>query len=259
MFGGFVPIDPYAIKEYVLDGNQTTSGKTAASLPAGPRVGVFLVAGQSLAGNHGGSAYTPSNASSCLNLNIYNGSLYRLADPVLGCSGAAGSFLGRLADKLIAANRYDQVVMIPVAIGGTQVEHWSTAGYLNHRLRVAINRARGLGRPITAVLWEQGTSDAEINLSTALYKSRFAGVRDTIRGMQCAAPLLVARETYIDGVTNSNVRTAQAELVDHALGIYAGPDTDTITDRDGTHIHLTDSGNDALADLWVTAIAAALG
>ena len=93
-------INQYALNDGPAAPYKTTTGRIAAATPSAMGLGVFVVPGQSLAGNHGVTAYTPANAANCLNLNIDDGVIYRLQDPMLGATGTAGSYVSRLADKL---------------------------------------------------------------------------------------------------------------------------------------------------------------
>ena len=145
-------------------GNRTLTGKTVskAGLNAGETTGVFVVAGQSNAANCGTTNYTPSNASKVDNLSIYDGGTYAGADPLLGCQNipgvaGTGNLFTRMADKLITAGKYQRVILIPVAVGGSSVADWNA--YLSERLIVSGRRAAAIGLPITAYLWMQGETD----------------------------------------------------------------------------------------------------
>lgn len=229
---------------------------------------VFIVAGQSLVCNHGQSLYIPHNAK-VENGNIYDGNLYLMVDPVLGPSGAAGSFMGRLGDKLIDIAIADRVIIWPIGVSGTSSGDWSEnpnespfIGGVHERLRLAVNRIQALGLMpyVRAVLYQQGQADAYYGTSPRVYEPN---IRDMVRrtrsyGLPAGVPWLIAKDTMINGVTYPAYRAEQAAVVDPTNGILAGPDIDTISGAgryDGTH--LNDFGNDWCAALWATAISSA--
>jgi hypothetical protein len=76
-------------------------------------------------------------------------------NPVLGVDGTEGTLLCRLGDKLIDAGKYDRVILIAAGVGGTSIVSWAVGGSVNHRIGVAINRAKSLGFTITHVMWMQ--------------------------------------------------------------------------------------------------------
>jgi hypothetical protein len=272
-FGGGAPtIDLYTLNDNVnqLAGNAiaapytSTSGKTSksSSITGGEKTGVFIVAGQSLAGNHGQSLYTPSNGKAHL-LNVYNGVVYDSPDPLMGASGSAGSWVSRFSDKLITAGIFTRVIVVPVAIAGTPIADWSPRGPLNQRLRVAYLRIRSLGWvgnadvSIGAIL-ALGETDSSGGTSQANWQADFSLVKGTLDGLGFTGKWFVAKETMLSNATNSTIQAAQAAVVDN-VRVFAGANTDSLTggtNRIGDGTHLTDTGNNNNAALWQTVIAA---
>lgn len=239
-------------------GFQDTTGKTlvdAAVIP-GERTAIYLSLGQSLPCNYSGTPYTPTSPK-VHNFDIYSRRMYRAADPLLGPDGpgafglGSGNYLTRLGDKLIAANKYDRVIFIPVAVGGTSIAEWGLSGRCNHRIRVGLACLQFMGAPLTGVLWDQGNADRQLDTSQAAYQNTFAEVVATIRNMGCAAPIYVARESKFMGSAGAQILAAQDAVVDPSHGIKAGADMDSIPQSersDGTHLNA--AGSDHAAMLW---------
>lgn len=241
-----------------------TSGRTStsAALSPGEKTLVAIAMGQSLAANFGVSLYTPTNAAKVQNLHIPNNTLYRLVDPVLGASGTAGSWLGRLGDKLINAGTYQRVIFIPVAVGGSSIWDWSPSGNFNQRLIAAVLRAKAFGWLETnpdvdfVVLAQLGEADGVAGTSTATFVQRALATQGTLTGRGFNVPWLFAKSTMVANVADADIRSAIDMLVDHGSNRFMGPDIDSLTGagnrQDGTH--LTDAGNDSAATLWKAAI-----
>jgi hypothetical protein len=73
------------------------------------------------------------------------------------------------------------------------------------------------------------------------------------------ADMVIEQTTLCNSPPNEVIRSAQRAVVDLALGIFAGPDTDTIgvADRyDGCH--MAQSGLIKHASLWVEALTAGM-
>ena len=190
-----------------------------------PRVMVALVFGQSNAGNWG---ETPRTAGPRV-FSFFRGRFARAKDPLPGANGVGGSVWTRLGDKLIEAKLYDRVIFVPAAIGATQISEWAPGGLLHKDLLRNIDEAVEAGYTFTHLLWHQGESDAVLGTSTQEYEDRFRAMLASIRQHGVDAPAFVAVATRCGPfVPNPEIRKAQQDLVDPALGIFAGPDTDVL-------------------------------
>lgn len=234
-------------------GNDDANGKTlyTGSLSGVPTV---IIAGQSNVCNSFPSVYTPTNTT-VYNLNIYDGAVYKLVDPVLGCSTniPAGNFAGRLADKMITAGNVSGLLTVPVGIDGTAIASWQSSTDLASRILVAIRRLANRGITPDAILWGQGESD--IGTSQSAYTTYLNTLIALTRTEGFTGPWFIAKQTMFAGVVHAAVQNAQTGIVDHNLGIWAGPDSDSISAafrQDGTHF--TDAGANLYAGLWQTAL-----
>ncbi|MCS7088792.1 MAG: sialate O-acetylesterase [Thermoflexales bacterium] len=214
-----------------------------------PRVMVALVFGQSNAGNWG---ETRHRAHPRVRV-FFRGRWSPAADPLPGADGAGGSVWTRLGDKIIAAGLYDRVVFVPAAIGGTEIAKWAPGGLLHEDLLRNIRTAQRAGLRFTHLLWHQGESDAVLDTDSEHYRRLFLAMLASIRKLGVDAPVFVARATRCGMYPpNEKIRAAQAALIDPALGIYAGPDTDQLGDEhryDGCHFSA--AGLERHAELWL--------
>jgi hypothetical protein len=259
--GGLITTSQYNLTEYYsTPGYQDTTGRTteSAALVGGQTTAIIPILGQSLVANNGASNYNPG-AALVQQINPYDGIVYRAQDPVLGASGTTGGMVSRIADDLVTAGIFQRVIVIPVAVGGTSVGQWGISGVLNHRLRVAIRRAREQGYTITFFIWEQGQGD--LGTTKAAWTASFYTLIDTAIGMGVTAPWFVAKDTFSSGSVDSTIQEAQTDLwgtTYNGVNIHAGADIDSLTGANrqsgGSDAHLTDTGNAAASILWRDAI-----
>jgi hypothetical protein len=214
-----------------------------------PRIMVALVFGQSNAGNWGES---PKAAGPSV-FYFFRGEYGRARDPLRGANGDGGSVWTRLGDKVIAARLYDRVVFVPAAIGATDIALWAPGGLLHEDLLRNVREAKDAGHIFTHLLWHQGESDAVLGTRKEDYQQRFIAMLAALRALGVDAPAFVAVATRCgDYPPNAEIRAAQTELVNPALGIFAGPDTDqldTTFRHDGCHF--SNAGLDAHAEMWL--------
>lgn len=214
---------------------------------------VILAMGQSNAANYAGSPYRPSRR--VYNFNWVDGNCYRAEDPLLGATGSGGSVWSRLGDALIESGRYDEVLLIPVAVGGTSVRDWAgEAGPAARAVRAAEALHR-YGLRITHVLWHQGESDHEMHKD--VYQRLFARMTEYIRANDIDAPMFVATTSICDNYGADQIRQAQRELPLRLANVFAGPDTDAIDsifDRADNLCHFSNRGAAIHARLWLDTI-----
>jgi hypothetical protein len=220
------------------------------------RPAVILIFGQSNGANSGDAPYVPRHR--VFNFNLFDGHCYVARDPLLGTTESRGNFASRMADMLIERGLFDTVVLAPIGVGGSRIEEWTTGGARHRRLQVAIKRATENTLTFTHVLWHQGESNVGVDADADLYISSFLNIHGALRSYGVDAPIYVAQATICNSPPNETIRSAQRAVVDQGLGIFAGPDTDTIglSHRyDGCH--MAESGLIRHAELWVKALSAA--
>lgn len=273
-------IDPFPLGESLRSdiayasnaGYQATGGKTARSVEinTGIKNLVLIVAGQSNYQNVAPSAYTPTNASAIDNFNVYDGGMYAAADPLLGASwmgttlGGVGSNpspgnIGtRVADLLITNGKFDRVILVPVAVGGTSVDMWAT-GIVSNRITTAMARleSRGITPGMTnvtfAVIWGQGESDS--GTSQADYTSRLNTVISNAAAAGFSGRWFINKQTWLAGSTNATVQAAQ-DAIPNGSTIFAGANADSLNamNRYADNTHFNDTGMAALATLVYNAM-----
>lgn len=251
--------DPYTMPE--TDDPNNAWGRTSyralvspQAVQAGENTAIWLSIGQSTTANHDQVTYSVSNAKSH-NFNPYDGAIYQGDSPLLGCSGLSGNWMPRCSDKMLAAGMFQRVIMVPIGVGGTIVNQWRTTGSMWPRILATKRRMDNRGLTPTFITYMQGESDLTAGTTQAAYAAGLADLFAGLRALGYNMPIFISQTTY-NGLTSwPPVRAAQAAAVNNSAGIYAGPDTDTLSDpsyRFGAHWSAL--GSDAVADLWKTAI-----
>jgi len=234
--------------------NNDPTGRTLVSphvIPAGAEV--IVLAGQSLAANYAQGTFTPDNPGHIFNLNMVTGAIYEAEDPLLGTDGPYTCVGIRVADARITAGDASDVILVPIAAGGSDVAQWANGGVFQQRIEIAARRLASIGRSADMILWQQGTTDNSLNTSSENYQLWAGQMIRCFRDNGFSCPIFIAKESWVSADLDVNVRAGQAALVSPAQGIYAGPDTDTITDRwDAAHLDADGVAQHAI--LWTAAI-----
>jgi hypothetical protein len=246
---------------------------------------VFIIAGQSNAGNYGEERQTTVTGL----VAAFDGAGWRLAnDPQPGAGGDKGSFIPPFGDAM--AGRFQVPIgIVAMGIGATSVREWLPAGTPLSRLptltpNVAASgpgqweaignifdkfagRMRQLG-PLgfRAVLWHQGESDAnqadpQRTLPGDLYRRDLEQViADSRNAIGWQAPWFVAQVSYHNpqDTSSPDIRAAQQAVWDDGIAL-PGPDTDTLTgdmrENNGAGVHLSAKGLLEHARLWTEKVA----
>lgn len=232
------------------------------------RTAVLVVIGQSLSVNEVPTPYVPVHGSSIDQLNIYNGKLYRAKDPLLGINVSGGTvtdlrgtWMLRMADKLVADGHFDRVILVPMAVGNTRAAQWADAAnapFLFNKINVVALRLRDVGLPCTAIMWGQGESDTSAGTSEAVYAAALNKIIAEFNRSIPACPILVAQESYYYGATSPAVLAAQAGVV-NGTTVFAGENVESIgASGRYDNTHLNETGADQRATLAVAALMAVL-
>lgn len=226
------------------------------SIPCPPqtdRTAVLLIIGQSNAANTGGERFASQSGRVAA---YFDGKCSIAASPLLGISGLAGEPWSAIGDRLVSNGSFDEVVLIPAAIGGSSLKQWMPGGELNAMLREVVKDAEGRYR-ITHVLWHQGETDFSIGTSEEAYVSGFQALARDLRNWGIVAPIYVSvatrcQETDEQWSADNPISRAQGRLGNLGEGFAPGLDTDallTAIDRsDGCHIG--GSGMSKVIDAW---------
>jgi hypothetical protein len=218
------------------------------------RTAVLLTAGQSNAANYGQMPVSPREG--VYNFNWFDGRCYRARDPLLGADGNGGSVWTRLGDLLVSRGSYDQVLIAPIAVGGSALSRWIPGGDLHRRLVETRRRLQAAGIEVTHVLWHQGERDAELGTSAEQYTEQFGKLVASLRGLGIGAPVFAALASACGGPPSETIRAAQLGLPLHIEGVRRGPDTDSLANLAYRYdaCHFSDAGLDAHARLWLDAV-----
>ncbi|MET4170953.1 hypothetical protein ABIB99_002035 [Bradyrhizobium sp. LA6.1] len=259
MVGGVSPPDPFTLYDtnslnaiQTTGGYRITSGRSVRSsaINSGIKNLVLLTAGQSLITNVGPTLYVPTNGGVIDNLNVYDGQLYDCAGPLLGTSYTPsqspplgpGNVVLRVADALITNGRFDRVIIVPLAIGNTNISSWGDSGGIHaNRTQVAMRRlaARGITPGTTGVtfadLMANGHRDFADGTSQAAWTASYNSYQSTLRATGYNGRSFVCSESA-SGQTSNAIRSAQA-AVRNGTTVCDGGDIDSssIALSDGTH------------------------
>jgi hypothetical protein len=225
-----------------------------------PRTTVILTMGQSNAANDGGGHYVPRHRVH--SFNMFDMNYYKAVDPLPGATNSRGSIWGRLGDKLIESGRFESILFVPLAVGGTFIKEWTPAdGECYRRLQFALARVKRADLRIHMICWHHGEADANHAMTSAeQYKRGFLRMVKQIRIAGVHAPIFIAVSSVCEnGVhpyhNHRQVRLAQQQLVSDPDNLFPGPDTDQFIGEfreDGCHFSA--KGLDAVANAWLDSI-----
>jgi hypothetical protein len=247
---------------------------------------VFVIAGQSNAGNHGRDKQSTKTGL----VSTFDAKIWQVAnDPQPGATGDGGSFAPVFGDAM--AEKFGVPVgIVAYAVGGTSVREWLPRGakFPNPPTIVAnveelpngewqskgtiydgfVARMKGLGtgRSFRAILWHQGESDANQENATRtlagnLYTRYLEEViRATRADLGWEVPWLVAQASYHTPADpgSEDIREAQAALWRTGVALE-GPDTDKLKSEfrasNGRGVHFNGAGLREHGRLWFEKVA----
>lgn len=234
-------------------------GKQVVAPPvAGKRTMVAFVFGQSNAANHGGKTFS---AEGLPVFNYWQGQYYAAADPLLGATGNGGSVWTLLAKQLIEQQVYEQVVLIPAAVGGTSVSQWQPGGQLHPMWLSRLQALKQSGVEVTHFLWHQGEADnplsAHARMNLTAYRQGMLAMIAVAHAYFPHAQFYLAQASHCGDQAPSSpeLLAVQAQLVTGEQ-VRLGPNTDSIGDADRyDDCHFSASGLQKHADGWMKALA----
>jgi hypothetical protein len=246
---------------------------------------VFVVAGQSNAGNYGAEQQQPRSGQ----VSSFDGKKWVIAhDPQRGAGGEGGSFMPAFGDGMAEKFRVP-IGLVPVAAGGTSVRAWLPAA-----VEFSQQTTKGIGVRATtsgkwestgalfdklagrlttlgpkgcrAVLWHQGESDAgqarggapaDQQISGAQYAAFMETlIRACRERARWAVPWFTAQATYHSETdpVDEEFRAAQKAVWDRGLAM-PGPDTDALRGELRAGVHFKAAGLQKHGALWVEKVA----
>jgi hypothetical protein len=213
-----------------------------------------LILGQSNAANAGGQRFQ-SKAGTRI-INFHAGKCFIAASPLLGSTLFYGEYWTLLGNKLVEANIFDTVVLVPAAFGRTEIAQWVPGGDLDRAFRQTISDMNLAGYRPSHVLWQQGEQDFFYGTDQATYESRFMAMLGTLRDKGITAPMFVSVATKCNVLRHYNapnpIQRALRALPGKLPGVFPGVDTDALlTDLDRyDDCHFSASGQHKVADAW---------
>ncbi len=227
--------------------------ETAPEPTNGARQLVFMTYGQSNAANFGGGTYLPKHDV----VNFYENATYAYEDPALGGDGREASVWGRVGDKLIEAGHAERVVFALAGAGGRTAGQLATGeeyDYFAESYR-ALEEAYG---KVDAILFHQGESNHRA-FTGGDYTAQFEQLKKRMRTDGIGANFYLSRASFCGSTIDVELLRKQTEFIAPDEGIYAGPNTDLLSDeifRADFECHFSAEGLAAVADMWVDTLEA---
>lgn len=266
----------YAEEPDRFTGHRDTAGREAELCPEpNTRTAVLFTFGQSNAANIGVSRR--KGQPGLFNFNIFDGKCYRATDPLLGSSGNGGAIWTALGNHLISEGTFDNVIVAPIAIGGSSINRWADPRDLGARIAFAGAALRSAGIKVTHVLFVHGESDhhtaaawsrlrpseferlqpdsSRYSMRGKVYEAHFLTVRNQLNHLGINAPIYVAVKTRCGDIGSDiegPVSRAQRRIARNYQNIRSGPDINTFADVNYRPdlCHLSDAGIERVADIW---------
>ena len=223
------------------------------------RTAVLLLLGQSNAGNHGGQRFRSEHGAKIV--NFFGGQCFVAVSPLLGSDGINGEYWTQLGNALVDSGTFDQVVLAPVAISGSEITRWSRGGDLNAVMINAVIQLRQHNYHVTDTLWHQGEIDYVIGTSETSYYQKFLSIVDSLRDQQITSPVFVSVASKCIGASNGGlpfhsadnaIVRAQLALPNTQKGIRSGVNTDALLNELDRYddCHFSSSGAQKVANAW---------
>jgi hypothetical protein len=257
MWGSLPMVQENALYSLDAEGRLTrVAGRRPVACPA-QRAGdvVLLAIGQSNAANALGERNRSRHPGQVL--STYAGQCYEAESPLIGTTGISGEFWTEVGNLLVERGA-PHVVILPMAVGATEIAKWQAEGKLGRQLVAALKVARY--RP-TAVAWMQGESDFQMSTPAAQYRASFESLAGALRKAGVTAPIHVGVVSLCENgsaeawTPHNPIAETQRALPD-GKHVLPGPDTDTaipLADRmDGCHF--SGRGSAKAAQLWADAL-----
>lgn len=271
MLSGLSILDPFSLYDTAFYqntfGHRQTAGLTVRSpeINAGLKTLVLIVCGQSLLCSVSPTLYTPTNSTKVDQLNVYDGQLYNINGPVLGCTYSPvpanpGNASVRIADALVTNGKFDRVILANVVIGSTFAAQWEPTGIHGNRSVVAMRRLAGLGitpgmTGVTfACIYSIGESDYAFGTTQSAFAASASNFISNLQATGFNGRIFVTTESAANQTSNG-IRSAQASLWDGST-IFNGGDFDSSTIGRLDGVHFSDAGAATAATLAVNAMAA---
>ncbi len=265
-------LDPFALAEFgSLTPYLNRTGRveiTDPSIVPGETTVLMMVTDQSTGANDRPTPYAVNNAK-IQQLDIYNGKVYQLTDPMLGPNGSGGCQYTKAARMMVDDGIVDRFILMNCARSGAGSFRWvgyrQPQDWFYHHMIVACRRARALGffqpNPDLRIGLTYGVGVSDVGVtSAAQFRTNaldlFAGVAD--QGF--VGDIFINISTMQNSVADPTIATAQGGLWSSVNRRREGANMDAVNGaylRDGTH--RTDAGYDQTAgrirDAWAAVYA----
>jgi hypothetical protein len=211
---------------------------------------VWLVLGQSNAGNHGERRHEAGPR-----VAAFDGSRCAPArDPLPGGDGDGGSLWTPLAERWVREGRAARVLVAMVSEEATAVARWQPGEPLHRRALGAAAALERRGLRVTRILWVQGEADAIVGTPAGTYAEALAAALQPLHE-GTGAPAWIAQTGRCGDAYSAAVRDAQVLVAAAYPWAHSGPDLDRIgPDGRFERCHFSAAGQARAVALWHEAL-----
>lgn len=214
--------------------------------PSSGRTMVVLIVGQSNVANYSEEITEAGPQVS----TFYEGSCYRAKDPVLGATGFRGSVWPTFAERIMQSGKYDHVVLVPVAVGGSNMQSWAPGGVFYDRVQLRLSQLAKERLRLTHVVIGQGEFEADSREGGNEYTRYAVALIEALKSTGAEIYLATTGKCILS--ENTAIRLAQAR-VRELTGVLAGPDMDKIGPRING-CHLSTKASREVSKAWAEAV-----
>lgn len=243
------------LAQYGRVDNPIENGMLPVACPTGSRVGVFSTAGQS---NSTNIIYGQLNLNNTIYM-FFDGYCYETTGTLLGATGFddSSAIWVLLADKLIDAGYYDDIILTAAGVGGSSIAEWQPGGIMYPYFINQQQQLKNAGYKTHAILWQHGETDSALNTSYQVYRDGLTNMYTAMLSDGVNVPLFAAQSTYCMGYNGTyvDIRNAVVDTAETVDGIYLGADTDWIVgDNRSDDCHFNYKGAEIATDMWMIVI-----
>jgi hypothetical protein len=211
----------------------------------------ILVIGQSISSNCNEYAYGP--VENVMQVGK-DGSIKPAQDPFEWADCDKGSMWMPTGKKIIESKIADQVIFMPIGVGGSKVADWQDGGRAFDKLNQALELIRKKGITFDFAIWHQGSAD--YGTPRAEYVSRLLSVIDYVNRNAQIKRWLIGIHSRCSGLYDPEVEAAQRIVGDASSARrYPGANTNLLGNEYRVDFcHLNHQGQEMVAPMWLEAI-----
>ena len=211
----------------------------------------ILVVGQSISANCNQHLFKPVPG-------VYqitkDGNKIIAEDPFEWGDCSQGSMWIPLGQKIIQNGLSDNVIFMPIGVGGTSVSDWEQGGRAFEMLSNAISIVKEKSISVDYLFWHQGSTD--INMSSIIYGRKLNSVLRNLKFSFQPKKIIISQHSRCGYAFDKKISRVQKIISNrHGYHFFAGPDTNALGNEyrfDGCHLNKI--GQEKMAELWLASM-----